>query len=227
MGRILATALLVAGGAHAQQAIINLPSADITPKGRHFLMHETQMRAWQPGRAWSGTNFYAYGVGRSTELAVTSYNSGTPRSPALATGIGFKSAPSLWRRSRPGLDAKLTFGQMAIAGHRGGGLGGFTYSHFSFRTPRTATRISAGAWAGTQQLFERNTGGALLGVEHPLGKRWTLLGEWFSGRHGFGYAIPGALLHLTKTQVFVAGWKIPAGAPDGKAALVLEYGITF
>ncbi|MGQ9897312.1 MAG: hypothetical protein ACUVR8_07150 [Acidobacteriota bacterium] len=29
----------------AQQAIVNLPSADITPEGRHFIMPET---LWRP-----------------------------------------------------------------------------------------------------------------------------------------------------------------------------------
>lgn len=30
----------------AQQAIINMPSADIKPKGNHFFMHETQTKWW-------------------------------------------------------------------------------------------------------------------------------------------------------------------------------------
>jgi hypothetical protein len=219
--------LLATGMAYGQQAIVNMPSADITPKGKHFLMHETQARAWGPGRSWSGTNFYAYGVGRSTELAVTSYNGGTPLARTFSTGVGFKSAPQFWKESRPELEAKLTVGQMLLINHRGGGLGSFSYAHGSFRVPSSHTRISVGGWAGTRQLFDRNTGGVLAGVEHPLNKRWILLGEWFSGRHDFGYAIPGVLFHPSKEQVIVVGWKIPTGAPDGKSALVLEYGITF
>lgn len=223
LGLLLASA----GAGSAQQAIINMPSADITPKGRHFIMHETQLRAWQPGRAWAGTNFYAYGAGRSTELAVTSYNAGRPLEPNFATGVGFKSSPRFWARSRPRLQARLTFGQMAIFNHRGGGLGSFSYAHASFRLPRSDTRISAGGFAGTRQLFKRNTGGALLGAEHPIGKRWVLLAEWFSGRHDFGYAVPGILFHPAKRHMIVAGWKIPAGAEKGRSGLVLEYGLTF
>ncbi len=203
-----------------------MPSADITAPGRHFLMHETQARAWNPGRSWSGTNFYAYGMGKSTELAVTSYNGGTPWPSNFATGIGFKSAPQIWRHSRPELEAKLTFGQMAILNHRGGGLGSFSYLHGSFRLPEQRTRLTAGAWAGTRQLFGRNTGGALVGVEHPIGKRWNLLGEWFSGSHDFGFAIPGVSFHPTKHQVVVIAWKIPNRGSNGKSGLVLEYGIT-
>lgn len=204
-----------------------MPSADITPKGKHFLMHETQFRSWRPDRSWSGTNFYAYGVGAQTELAITSYNGGSPLAPNFATGVGFKSAPQFLKDSHPDLELKLTFGQMAIFNHRGSGLGSFTYSHASFRLPKARTRISAGGWGGTRQLFERNTGGVLAGVEQPLGKRFILLGEWLSGRHDFGYAIPGVLFHPAKNQAIVFGYKIPTGAEGGKTGIVLEYGITF
>jgi len=78
---------------YCQQAIVNMPSADITPKGKHFLMHETQVRPQMAGRYWHGTNFYAYEVGKSTELAVTNYNAGGPAAKNFATGIGFKSSP--------------------------------------------------------------------------------------------------------------------------------------
>lgn len=212
---------------HAQQAIVNLPSADITPKGKHFLMHETQTRPWSPGRSWAGTNFYTYGLGHATELAVTSYNGGLPPSPSFATGIGFKSAPQFWTKSNPALEAKLTIGQMVILSHRGSGVGSFSYLHGSARLPETATRISLGGWAGTRQLFGRNTGGMLVGLEHPVGRNWVLLGEWFSGRHDFGFLIPGILFHPRKEQIVVLGFKIPNHPANGTSGLVMEYGITF
>ncbi len=207
----------------AQQAIVNMPSADITPKGKHFLMHETQTRPWNPGRSWTGTNFYALGVGRETEIAVTSYNLGA----ALATGVGFKSAPGLWGKSHPELEAKFTFGQMAVFNHRGSGLGSFSYSHGSFRLPRARTRLSAGAWTATRQLIGRNSGGAMLGAEHPVGHRFTLVCEWLSGRHDFGYLVPGLTVHLPRNQALVAGYKVPNYVSSGKSGFVLEYGIVF
>ncbi|OYW08222.1 MAG: hypothetical protein B7X34_09080 [Acidobacteriia bacterium 12-62-4] len=141
--------MLATGIGYGQQAIVNMPSADITPKGKHFLMHETQARAWGPGRSWSGTNFYAYGVGRSTELAVTSYNGGSPLARTFSTGVGFKSAPQFWRESRPELEAKLTVGQMMLFNHRGGGLGSFTYTHGSFRVLNGGFCWASGFRAGT------------------------------------------------------------------------------
>ena len=113
---------------HAQQAIVNLPSADITPEGKNFLLDENQVTPWGAARAWSGTNFYSYGVGRFTELAVTSYNGGSPLAGNFATGVGFKSAPVVAKTS----NVKQTFGSMLTPNHRATGAGHFSHTHTSF-----------------------------------------------------------------------------------------------
>ena len=210
----------------AQQAIINMPSADITPKGKHFFMHETQTKWWGPDRYWLGTYFYTYGAGRNTELALTVYNSGAPRAKNEAVGFGFKSSIPL---ARNGSEAKLTVGQMGIVNTRGMGLGAFSYTHFNFRTPRTHTRLTAGAWFGTEQLFKRNTGNVLLGVEHPLDTkdRIELVAEWFAGAHDFGFAIAGFLFRPTENQVAVAAYKIPNFRKNGPPGFVFEWGFFF
>lgn len=75
----------------AQQAIVNLPSADITPAGKNFVMHETQLRPYEPNPFWKATNFYCYGAGHHTELCLTTYNMGTPWSKTTNVGLGFKT----------------------------------------------------------------------------------------------------------------------------------------
>lgn len=206
-----------------------MPSADITPKGQHFLMHETQMRSWGMNRFWAGTNFYAYGAGKSTEIALTSYGGGSPLSPTFASGVGFKSAPLIkkdgWLADR---EAKLTFGSMAILNHRGKGLGNFSYAHYSMRVPKFNTRITGGGWFGTEQLFKVNTGNVLAGIEQPVGKRFNLLAEWFGGsRHDMSYFIPGILFHPKRNHFIVFAYKIPNPGSGGSHGIVLEYGLVF
>lgn len=41
---VLLAVLSISGRARAQQAIISMPSADVTPKGELFVMHETQRK---------------------------------------------------------------------------------------------------------------------------------------------------------------------------------------
>ena len=205
-----------------------MPSADITPKGKHFLMHETQVRPQMAGRYWHGTNFYAYEVGKSTELAVTNYNAGGPAAKNFATGIGFKSSPQFLKESHEELELKLTVGQMMVMNHRGKGLGSFPYSHMSFRTPGTGTRLTAGGFYGTNELFLKNTGNFLCSFEQPLfHHRMQIVGEWMRGKHDFGFFIPGVSFHLPKNQVIVVAYKIANHPQNGKNGLVLEYGLTF
>lgn len=207
-----------------------MPSADITAKGRHFLMHETQMRSWSPNRYWYGTNFYTYGVGYNTELAVTTYSQGSPLPSTASVGFGFKSAlPLGGDKAR---EQKLTVGQMAIANYRGKGLGSFSYAHYSTRIPDlNGLRVTAGGFFGTRQLFERHTGNFLMGLEQPLGRKKNvqLLFEWFAGRHDFGFAIPGIMFHPggNKDHIIVVAYKIPNQISNGRHGFVLEYGFTF
>lgn len=213
--------------AAAQQAIVNLPSADITPKGQHFLMHEMQTRPFGDNRFWYGTNFYCYGVGKNTELAVTTYNSGTPQALNENVGVGFKTAVPLFAGSHPNREIKWTFGKMTTYNLRGRGMGGFVYTHGSFRLPKLQTRLTAGVSGGSRTLFKKNTVHAITGFEHPIIKhRLYAIGEWFSGRHDFGFFTPGVLFHpKTERQVIVVAYKIANNRANGANGLVFEYGM--
>lgn len=225
---LLSVCYIFSVNAYAQQAIVNMPSADITPEGKHFLMHETQVRPNNPGRYWYATNFYCYGLGSNTELAITTYNTGTPVAPNENIGIGFKKAIPLFEDRYAEREIKLTVGQMLTYNLRNGGMGSFTYAHTSFRLPKTGTRLTGGVSAGTEALFKKNTVHFITGVEHPLiDKKLYVIGEWFSGQHDFGAFTPGILYHPTKNQVVVVGYKIPNSKENGRSGFVVEYGIFF
>jgi hypothetical protein len=44
---------------------------------------------------------------------------------------------------------------------------------------------------------------------------------------GDSFVVPGVLLHPSKQQMIIAGWKILTSAVNGKSGVVLEYGFTF
>ncbi len=222
------TSLLVVTGYRevlGQQAIVNMPSADITPRGQVFLMHEMQTRFREPGRFWLGTNFLAVGVGRNTELAVTTYNHGWPHAPNAAIGVGFKSGIPLFEQTHAEREIRMTVGKMTIFSTTGRGVGNFTYSHGSFRLPGSGTRITAGISGGTDELFKRDTVHFIGAIEHKFGKKWMVTTEWFSGRHDFGFLTPGVAYHPTPRTVVVLGYKIPNHASNGKSGIVFEFGI--
>ena len=91
----LAAAAACAGPVAAQQTIVNVPSDNVTPRGQHFYLHESQL-LWNRGRGgYNTTNFYTYGLTDRTELAVTQYNVDSAGSPdAAVMRYTMKDAPS-------------------------------------------------------------------------------------------------------------------------------------
>lgn len=223
----------VAKNAHAQQAIVTLPSADITDKRTLFTMKESQLRLWGDQPMWNATFFLTYGIGYHTELAATFFNIGVPSTAHASLAIGSKSALPLFADKLPWLDLKFTMGLMGLISLDARGVGYWLYSHLSFRLPKLATRISAGVSHGSSVLFLKdNATSFITALEQPI--PWvhglTLTAEWFSGSHDLSNLIFGAAYHPNPTLIFVLGYKIPTKDQlftTSEQALVFEIGAFF
>jgi hypothetical protein len=208
----------------AQQTIINLPSADLTPKGQHFLMHESQLLPAYPREFWGSTNFYTFGLSDQTELAVTTYNFNSYGSENGSVGVGFKRVQPLFRRRLRRLELKQTVGAMVPVSMTGRGVGAFGYTHTSFRLPRLKTRLTAGIAAATRQTFDEDMVSFIAGLEQPLSRHLIFNVEWFSGtQHAAANLIPGFTYHR-KGWILVGGIKIPNDMEPEKFGLVFEIG---
>lgn len=217
--------------ARAQQAIVSMPSADITPRGELFFMHETQARPWGQ-KYWNTTHFFTAGVGGNTELALTLFNWGIPSTRNMTMALGFKSALPVLEGRLPVLEPKLTVGAMLLSSASGRGLGHWAYAHASFRIPRLQTRISLGVTHATEQLFEKRAWSMIASIEQPLPFVDGLVfnAEWFSGDHDLSNLILGLSWHPNHTWIFVLGYKIPtkdAIFTVSEQALVAEVGFFF
>ncbi|MBL8956390.1 MAG: hypothetical protein JNK82_36790 [Myxococcaceae bacterium] len=225
--------LLPAAGA-AQQAIVSLPSADQTPRGEVFFMHETQARPWGPKPYWNTTHFLTYGLTDDVELAATLFNAGWPSSSDASLALGYKGNLAL-----PGLEAiegKLTTGLMAVVSLTTQGVGAWGYAFASVRLPVLRTRLAAGFSSGPKQLFlTRSDTACFIGsIEQPVpftrGKL-NLVAEWFSGDHDLANVIVGATFHPNHNLIFVVGYKVPTAKSrqfrEAKEAVVGEIGVFF
>lgn len=207
---------------HAQQTIFNVPSADVTPKDQVYLEHESQFKPWRPNAFWLGTHYTAYGIGHHTEIDATLSNVSAPASGNVVLGIGFKSNFPILAKRLPRRDLKLTVGNITPISLQGQGVGDWSYAHLSGRLPKLNTRITAGVNAGTKQLFGRNTVGFIGGYEQPITRRFSLIGDWFSGTHSNGYFIPGFSYVLRGTTTLFVGYQIPNTTRVGPQGFVIE-----
>lgn len=240
IGMALALPMLAAPAA-AQQTIINVPSVDQTKKGKIFFLHESQVRDWGGNSFWQTTNFITYGLTDRFELALTTYNLGTPRKPNQAIGLGWKTAQPILADSLPKWEIKLGAGQMLPVNLRGQGVGLWSYGQASFRLPATGTRVMAGISNAPRQLFGKQTTHFITSVEQPLDGLGDLVGgglgrflqdtalvaEWFSGRHEFGDFVPGVNWHNDKGWVVILGYKFSNAPGTRDDGVIIEIGKTF
>jgi hypothetical protein len=214
--------LMLALPTHAQQTIFNVPSADVTPQGTLFLQHESQFRAWEPDSFWLGTHYTAYGIGHNTELGATLINLSAPPSNNVSLMLGFKSAIPVLTNPFPEREFKITVGASTPISFQGRGVGAWVYSHLSSRLPTLKTRLTAGISGGTENLFGRDTVHFIGGYEQPITKRFSLIGDWFSGTHANGFFIPGFSFALTKSTNIYFGYQVPNNTKCGRSGIVFE-----
>ncbi len=209
----------------AQQTIFNVPSADVTPKGKLFLENEAQFRAWNPNAFWVGTQYNAYGIGHNTEIDVTLFNVGAPATNNITLGTGFKSAmPILGLKDKyPKQEYKFTLGSQVLSGLEGQGAGNWTYAHLSGRLPATRTRITSGMSYGTKQIFGENSVCFIGGVEQPVNQKLAIIADWYSGNEHFaGFLIPGFSYSFPKDTTLFVGYQIPNSCQNGPSGFVIE-----
>jgi len=206
----------------AQQTIFNVPSAEVTPKGKIYLEPEFQFRPWNPGRNMLNTNYIILGVGHNTEVGLLIYNVSAPASHNITLAPGFKSSIPIFSKKLPNLELKAIGGTEILASVQGGGAGNWSFAELSGRIPKLKTRLTAGISVGTKVVFGRTAVSFIGGYEQPVTKHFSLQGDWFSGTHNNGFFIPGFAYSFPKDVTLYAGYQIPNNSQCGKSGFVIE-----
>jgi hypothetical protein len=206
----------------AQSLIVGIPSADITPKKELILAHESQYNRFASGNYWNSFTFATYGIGHNTELATSVYGVSSPASNNSSIGFGLKHmVPLRWKKAQR-WEPRLTGGFMVPVSFEGQGVGYWFYGNGSFRIPQTKTRITAGPSIGTKQIFGRRAYSTMVGVEHPLSRRWSIVSDWFSGTNDLGAGIFAFAWQRDPKLLIIFGYKVANNAQSGKNAFMIE-----
>jgi hypothetical protein len=228
----------------AQSLIAGIPSADVVHKGHLEYTHESQVNFWSnPNETkWASFNFLCYGIGNGIELTTSVINLSNKDMNNLATGIGFKKVHQFFEKDSvlSKWETKLTFGQNTFFSMQRPEVGGWVYSHASIRLPKLKTRLTAGVSYGSPLFFDvawRNENGVmtrsndavfcvLAGIEQPITKHFSLIADWYSGRHGIAALITAVQVNIGH-QVFIAGYKNLNTTPIEQGSIILETMIHF
>lgn len=193
----------------AQQNLFNIPSGDITPKGKLFYQHQLNLYAFTEfeskshlvgglGRGWdAGLNLVdlPLDVRHPRVVSINDNRSRKPLYPLLMA--------TLQKQWEPSEKLKLNIGTQA-----GTNLSSntrnkkFAYFNYALLRGRVLSRINwvLGAYH-TNNTFvgkERQHFGAMVGYEIPLSDRFSLMGDFISGRHKKAQTTIGGFYTLNK-----------------------------
>lgn len=223
--RVVLGALVLAAPAAlpAQSLIVGIPSADVTPRRVWAITHESQVKpAWEGTPGWNTFQFLTYGIGRGTELALSFVNFGRPATGNRTVAVGFKSVLEAEDGPLARWQGRLMGGVMIPKSVDARGAGVWAFTGASGRVPGVRTRLTVGPTYGTPQLFGIEKLGMMAGIEQPIGRRFSLIADWYSGRHDLAALIPALQVNWAHEIVTILGYKFPnPGAPGGRA-IVLE-----
>ncbi len=210
---------------YAQETVFNVPNADITEKGKVFLLQEVQFTPWNPDASAEFTTYSALGIGHNTEIDATLFNVGAPATENISLGIGFKKVMPIpvLKEKFPKREFKLTVGSEVLTGLEGNGIGNWTYAHLSGRVPKLNTRLTGGVTYIGRQVSDVDSFAFLSAIEQPVSKKITLLLDWYSGsEHFLGFLVVGGSYDLTKNTKIYAGYQMPNSPRNGTAGFIVQ-----
>lgn len=226
--------VLISISGWCQQNLFNIPSGDITERGKVFYQHQFNLYqhkieskghfVYGLGNGWdAGVNLVGKGA-YFTEDWRLAYNSNGSNGSVYPNLMGtlqkqFKLAPRL------NFNFGTQIGYNLSNRLENKKLNNFNYAIFTYHIGK-GSRVVAGAYHGNRMfLGTGNDTGMLFGYEMKLNKRWYLMGDWVSGRNNEGVAVIGGMYNLSRRVQLCAGWLLPNTNTPKPQGIVLEINI--
>ncbi len=191
-------AVLILAGArrgHAQETVYNVPSPDVLGAGKVYLEADQYFRPWTTASARDAFFLVrgVVGIGHNVEVGIN-----TGPFEYLHRSNPFIDFAAKWRpflfefgnKEKPGAFGLYggTNAGIGLAGDVAGDLRNLTYGAGTLTLPVLQTRVGAGPYFATRQVFGAHSRGGLLATfEQPMPgiEGLELATDWFSGRGGY------------------------------------------
>lgn len=222
--------IVCVGATSAQTTIFNIPSTDVVPEGRFLLELDFISHFDKYERGGFQTFGYrtSYGFKKKIEIGANFYytRAGKLKSPKEFQP-NIKWQP--YQSEKYGISF-TTGAQLFVPLNKSAGRRTFAllYGNGSKTIKKTnGTRLTGGYYSviGASRDFGTKRG-ALVGIEQPLFRRVSFIGDWSSGNNRLGYASAGFNFSLTPKQFLTLGysWGNYGRGNNGFSAF---YGYTF
>jgi hypothetical protein len=225
---------LLSIAAKGQQNLFNIPSGDITPKGKVFYQH--QLNTYPTSLESKG--HFVYGLGKGWDAGVN------------VVGKSFRFSPR-WQFQA---NDQRTYGplqpvvmgtlqkQFVLSNHLNLNVGTqmgtnltnraeykafhqFTYGLASYHFGPGRKLLAGPYVTNAAYVGPGNHAGIIAGYEWKLTDKWYLMGDWISGRHSQSVGVFGAMFWPFKHVQFCGGLLVPNANVPGPNGFVFEINI--
>jgi hypothetical protein len=218
--------------ARAQQTVFNVPSADVLTRGARYVETDHYLRRKSDAGTSPGFCLVrgVLGLGRGVEagLNLGGFEYGQESQPFLDGAIKWRPIErdfgGLETTGRVGIVTGSQLG-IGLRGEPRGQVRDLTYAATYVTLPKSKTRLSAGAYFATREVFtSEDRVGAQLTFEQPIPSVNGLVAatDWYSGDGG---AATAGLIWTVSRFIAYAGYGLANTGRAGDLA-TLEIGVT-
>ncbi|MCA6364017.1 MAG: hypothetical protein IM638_13335 [Bacteroidetes bacterium] len=220
---------------HAQQNLFNIPSGDVTPKGKVFF--QQQINFYSHYRFTSKSHFVA-GLGNNFEAGINLVNTyfNFTRQPSLIVSHPFNSRepypyyPLLLITSQKRIN--LSQNWFVNAGTQAGfnlyseinakRFTHFTYGLLGYHRPEKFRLVAGPYLTDWRFVGGGNRIGIQAGAEVHLTPKFWFMADHISGSHKNSVTVAGLVYNVTSRFQICGGWQLPNPRSAERQAFVLE-----
>ena len=220
---------LTAMAANAQQAVFNVPTADILDKGQVYVEFDASFKTNNQEALRKFSSFVprvVAGAGGNVEVGLNvtgNINPGTDSTTLVPT--------VKWRFYQNEKKDVALFGGTNFyipVRNRAYNFGSYSYVAVAKRIKKT--RLTAGGFVASRHVFAPQAvrGGGQFAVEQTINDKVTLAADWYTGKHANGYFTPGVIYKPTPKVTAYFAYPIGnADAAKGNHYFLFELGYNF
>ena len=228
-GIFILVALFAAVSVRGQQTIFNVPTTDVLDRGKVYGELDVSFKT-------------------NCQAALCRFSSFVPR-VVVGTGGNVEVGLNVTGNIQPGVDTTTLVpvikwrpynnsdkGWAIIAGdhvfipvrNKSYNIGNYVYVEVS-KSFKHGTRLTAGGYDFTKNVVaSANRAGGQFGLEQTVTKNFSIIADWFTGKHSAGYFTPGISFKPTKKITGYAGYSIGnMAAAQGNHYFLIEFGYNF
>ena len=213
----------------AQQTIFNVPSTDVLDKGKVYGELDASFKFnCEPAvcRFSSFVPRVVVGAGGNVEVGLNLLGNVQPGADTTTLSIPIK-----WRfyySEKKGV--ALVAGSHFYIPLRNRTYNFGTHSYVEMSKTLHNTRLTAGGWVATEGVFAPGAirGGGQFGFEQTVTKNFSIIADWYTGKHAAGYFTPGFSFKPTSKITGYVGYSIGnAATARGNRFFLMEFGYNF